>query len=369
MKKIIDLDKHPFVAVWETTQACDPDYCLTTGQSDRDPLELTTLEAEKMIRDIAELRPAVFMLNGGSPLERDDIYSLICYAESCGLHPVLGLNASPRLTRAVVLKLKCAGLSRLELVLDGSSPEVHDAINGNGSFARTVEAIRWANQSRLPLQIHTNLHRQNHADLENIAAVLTAHTILVWSISFPVPAENGYGGASLSAQQTEDIFARLYRLSQLVSFKIKTVEAPHYSRYILQQRVKMRKEQAPETAETPSESGIPGVMPVNEGRGSLFISNTGEIYPNACLPVSGGNVRIQKIAEVYRESELFSSLRDVSLLQGKCGRCNFREICGGSRARAFAIAGDMYAEDASCLYEPPPGLFPQEPGDGGPAQG
>lgn len=369
MKKILDLDMHPFVAVWETTQTCDPDYCLATGQSDRDPLELTTFEAEKLIRDLAELRPAVFMMGGGRPLDRDDIYSLIRYAASCNLHPVLVLNASPSLTRGVVSKLKSAGLSRLEMVLDGSGPEVHDAINGHGSFARTMAAIRWANELHLQLQVHTNLRRHNHADLEKIAALLSMHTILLWSVSFPVPAENACGGEPLSAQQTEDTFARLYRLSQLVSFKIKTVEAPHYSRYIVQQRTKLKKEQGPEAVAASSEIGIPGVMPVNQARGSLFISNTGELYPSACLPVSGGNVRSEDIAEVYRESELFSSLRDVSRLQGKCGRCNFREICGGSRARAFAVTGDMLAEDTSCVYEPPPGLFPQESGEGGPAQG
>lgn len=369
MKKILDLDKNPFVAVWETTQTCDPDYCLVTGQSDRDPLELTTTEAEKMIRDIAELHPAVFMLAGGRPLDREDICSLICYAASCDLHPILVVNATPGLNRGAVSKLKSAGLSRLGLVLDGSSPEIHDAINGDGSFARTMEAVRWANELRLPVQIHTNVGRSNQADLENIAGLLSTHTILLWSISFPVTAEHAGGGHLLSAEETEDIFARLYRLAQLVSFKIKTVEAPHYRRYVLQQRAKLRKERGAEAAQTFTGSGIPGVMPVNEGRGSLFITNTGEVYPNGCLPVSGGNVRIQKISDIYRQSELFISLRDVTRLHGKCGRCNFREICGGSRARALAVTGDMFGEDVTCLYEPPPGLFPQESARREPAQG
>jgi AdoMet-dependent heme synthase len=368
MKKILDLDSHPFVAVWETTQSCDPDYCLVTGQSDRDPLELTTAEAEKMIRDVAELHPAVFMLTGGRPLDREDIYSLICYAASCDLHPMLVVNASPALTRGALSKLKSSGLSRLGLVLDGSGPEIHDAINGDGSFTRTIEAIRWANELRLPVQIHTNVGRSNCADLENIAALLSTCTILLWSISFPVAVEHAHGGQMLSAEETEETFARLYRLSQLVSFKVKTVEAPHYRRYVLQQRAKLNKEHTAEEKAS-IESGIPGVMPVNEGRGSLFITNTGEVYPNGCLPVSAGNVRIQKISEIYRHSELFASLRDVSRLHGKCGRCNFREICGGSRARALAVMGDMLAEDVSCLYEPPPGLFPQEPGQRESAQG
>lgn len=354
MKQIFDLDRTPFVAVWETTQTCDPDYCLTTGQPDRDPLELTTLEAEKMIREAAELHPPVFVMVGGRPLERADIYSLICYAASCDLHPTLVLNASPRLTRSAVSKLKGAGLSRLGLVLDGSSPEIHDAVNGEGSFVRTLEALRWANESRLPTQIHTHISRRNTSDLEKIAALLSTHRILLWSLSFPVAAADANAEERLSANETEEIFARLYRLSQLVSFKVKTVEAPHFRRYVLQQQTMLKKQQGSGTAaEVAVENGIPGVMPVNETRASLFITNTGEVYPSGCLPLSAGNVRVQKLTDIYRESELFRSLRDVSKLHGKCGRCQFKEICGGSRARALAMAGDMFAEDATCIYEPP----------------
>jgi AdoMet-dependent heme synthase len=354
MNQIFDLGRSPFIAVWETTQTCDPDYCLTTGQPDRDPLELTTLEAEKMIREVAELHPPVFVMVGGRPLDRPDIYSLICYAASCDLHPTLVLNASPRLTRSVVSKLKGAGLARLGLVLDGSSPEIHDAVNGEGSFVRTLEALRWANESRLPLQIHTNISRHNTSDLEKIAALLSTNRILLWSLSFPVAAGEGNAEERLSAAETEEIFVRLYRLSQLVSFKVKTVEAPHYRRYVLQQRTILKKGlSSGTTAEIELENGIPGVMPVNETRASLFITNTGEVYPSGCLPLSAGNVRVQKLTDIYRESELFRSLRDVSKLHGKCGRCQFKEICGGSRARALAMAGDMFAEDTTCIYEPP----------------
>ena len=272
MKQILDLEKGPLVAVWETTQSCDPDYCLATGQPERDPLELTSSEAEKMIRDVAELRPPMFALAGGRPLDREDIYSLVCYAASCHLHPILVMNASRKLTRAVVWKLKHAGLSRLGLVLDGAGPEIHDLVNGDGSFARTRQTMRWATEVRLPLQIHTNISRHSHADLENIAALLSADRVLLWSVSFPVGAENADSRELLSAKETEEIFARLYRLAQMVPFKIKTVEAPHYRRYVLQQRAKLNKEQVSRPAEASMEEGIPGVMPVHEGRGSLFIT-------------------------------------------------------------------------------------------------
>jgi len=350
MKRIFDLDQSPFLVTWEATQTCDPDYCLSTGQPERDPLELNSAEAEKMIRDVAALHPPVFVLTGGDPLEREDIYSLVCYAASCDLHPILAMSAGPQFTRGAIARLKNAGLSRLGLSLDGWEPEVHDAIHGEGSFSRTIDAVGWANEFRLPLQIHTTICRRNLEDLEKIAALLSSHRVLVWSVSFPVHPHQ----EPLTAEETEHTFARLYKLSRLVTFKIKSPEAPHYRRYVLQQRGYVK------TSRAALEDGIPGVMPVAESRGSLFITNTGEVYPSACLPVSAGNVRTQSLAEMYRDSELFQSLRDVSRLHGKCGRCNFKEICGGSRSRALAVAEDMFAEDSSCVYEPPATARPHD---------
>lgn len=343
MKRIFDLEQSPFMVAWETTQTCDPDYCLMTCQPARDPLELNSAEAEKMIRDVAALRPPVFVMTGGAPLERDDIYGLVCYAASCDLHPVLVMSAGPQLTRSAMAKLKNASLSRLGLILDGAEADVHDSIHGEGAFSHTVDAIRWANEFRLPLQVHTTVCRRNLGELEKIAALLNTHRVLLWSVSFPVLRHQEL----LTAEETEHAFARLYRLSRLVPFKIKTTEAPHYRRYILQQRTHLK------IAHAALEDGVPGVLPVAEGRGSVFITNTGEIYPGACLPVSAGNVRTNNLGEVYRESDLFQSLRDTSRLHGKCGRCNFKEICGGSRSRALAMAEDMFAEDPSCTYEPP----------------
>ncbi len=354
MKQILDLEQTPFLAVWETTQSCDPDYCLAMGQPERDPLELTTTEVEQMLRDVAELHPRVFVIAGGDPLGREDIYSLVCYAASCDLHPIMLMSASALLTRTAISKLKSAGLCRLTLVLDGAGPEVHDCVHGKGSYEQTLMAMRWARELHLPVQIQTELTRRNLGELERLAALLSTQHVLLWSVSFPVSNDE----ESLSAQQTEEAFARLYRLSRLVSFKVKTMEAPHYRRYVLQQRARQKKEQGAKEA---VDSGIPGVMPTNEIRGSLFITNTGEVYPSACLPLSAGNVRTAKLTGIYRESELFKSMRDVSALRGKCGRCNFREICGGSRARALAVAGDMFTADPACSYEPPAGLRPQEP--------
>jgi radical SAM protein with 4Fe4S-binding SPASM domain len=210
--------------------------------------------------------------------------------------------------------------------------------------------MQWAAQWRLPCQITTHLGERNLHDLENMAALLKKLRISQWSLAFPVPSTPLEKEEMLSCGQFEGAFARLYALAQKVPFKIKTSEAPHYRRYVLQQQTQAR---ARGTMEQPQfEEGIPGILPVNEDRSSLFISDTGEVYPSASLPVSGGNIRVRKLAEIYRGSRVFSSLRNQSNITGKCGECAFGGVCGGSRGRAYAIHGDMFSEDPSCIYRP-----------------
>ena len=352
MKTDFDLHRTPFIAIWETTQACDV-ACLDYGdwvQPDPDPLELTTHEAEQLIDEVAELRPPIFVMTGADPLKREDIYQLIHHASVQELHPVLVLPATPLLTRDAIAELKHAGLSRLVLSLDGSTAELHDLICGvHGSFARTMEAMQWADQWKLRYQITTHFCERNLHDLENLAALLKTFRISQWNVAFPVPENVIELEETPSAGQFEEAFARLYALAQKVPFKIKTSEAPHYRRYVLQQQALARADAA-----EPSRfgDGIPGIMPVNEERGTVFISHTGEVYPSASLQVTGGNVRVQKLADIYRSSQVFTLLRDPRYLTGKCGECAFKQVCGGSRARAYAINADMFHEDPSCIYRP-----------------
>ena len=352
MKNNFDVNTTPVIAIWETTQACDVP-CLDYGdwvQPEVDPLELTTLEARQMIDEVAELCPPIFVLTGADPLKREDVYELVRYASVRGLHPFLALPATPLLTPDAIAELKHAGLSRLILSLDAATPELHDVICGvHGSFARTMEAIEWADHWKLPYQITTHLCERNLHDLENLAALLKTLRIKQWSIAFPVPSTPSELEETPSAEQFEGAFARLYALAQKVPFKIKTSEAPHYRRYVLQQQAR---ERANVAEGQQFKDGIPGIMPLNEDRGTLFVSHTGEVYPCAGLHVSAGNVRIVNLAEIYRSSQVFTLLRDQVNLTGKCGECAFKGVCGGSRARAYAIHGDMFSEDPSCIYRP-----------------
>ena len=355
MKTSFDVNKTPFVAIWESTQACDV-ACLDYGDWTRpeaDPLELSTQEARQMIDEVAELRPPIFVITGADPLKREDLYELIRHAALRDLHPVLVLPATPMLTGDAIAELKHAGLSRLVLSLDGSTAELHDLICGvHGSFERTMEAMQWADQWRLRYQITTHFCERNLHDLEDLAALLKKLRISQWSVAFPVPANATELEETPSAGEFEEAFARLYALAQKVPFKIKTSEAPHYRRYVLQQQARARAEAAA-TEPGQFENGIPGIMPVHEERGTVFISHTGEVYPCASLQISGGNVRVQKLADIYRSSQIFALLRDPRYLAGKCGECSFKQICGGSRARAYAINADMFREDPVCIYRPP----------------
>jgi AdoMet-dependent heme synthase len=355
MNTSLDLNQKPLIVIWEVTQSCDLAccHCRASAQPRRDPLELSTLQGEKLLRDVAELRPPIFILTGGDPLKRPDIFYLVRRAVAYDLKPAMTPSATPLLTREAIADLKRAGLSRLAVSLDGSTPEVHDTFRGvPGSFARTLEAIYWANQFGLPVQVNTSISHRNVHDLENLANLLRHFRLVLWSAFFLVPTGRAQIDDMLSAEEVEDSFARLYRLAKVMPFKIKTTEAQHYRRFVIQQRIKAKGRSTVEIGSDDWEKAIPGLLPINDGKGFIFVSHTGEVFPSGFLPVAAGNVRKESLADVYRNSPILKSLRDTSLLQGKCGDCEFKAICGGSRARAYAVTGNLFAPDPCCSYIP-----------------
>ncbi len=352
MTNNFDLQSQPLVAIWETNSGFAPQPS-DTVDSGNDHLELTDSEAEQLIRDVAELHPPVFVFAGADPLRRDNILSLVQYAASCGLHPNMQLSPESDLARESVAGLKKANLSRIGLTLDGATEESHDrTCRAPGSFVRTLQALQCANEIRLPVQIHTRIGRSNLHELNEISQLIRYYRILAWNISFPVPQPGESLHALPSAGEFEEAFSCIYNIAQTVPFKVKVAEAPHYRRFVVQQRTRVRAGTTGLVVYPFAEEGIPGVLPINEGRAAIFVSSTGEIFPSASLRVSAGNVRDRKLADVYRNSVLFDSLRDPENLKGKCGNCEFKEMCGGSRARAWALTGDIFAEECCCSYQP-----------------
>ncbi len=362
----LDFNERPYIAIWEVTQACDLVcvHCRASAQPFRSPSELSTAEAKRLMDEIAELQVPVFVLTGGDPLKRPDIFELVEYATGAGVRTSLTPSATPLLTRATIADLRRRGLMRLAVSLDGSTAEIHDSFRGvRGSYERTLNAIRWAREEGLPVQINTTLTRRNLKDFDSMVLLLETFDIVLWSVFFLVPTGRGQTADLISAEEFEEVFGKLYDISDKVEFDIKTTEAQHYRRFVLQRRAAERHQDTragfpSATGGTSGRNSRDGIerapRGLNDAKGFVFVSHTGEVYPSGFLPLSAGNIRRESLAEIYRHSPLFVSLRDSSRLKGKCGICEFREICGGSRARAYALTGDPLAEEPCCVYEPRP---------------
>lgn len=380
MSASIDFNVSPFVVIWESTRACDLScvHCRAAAQPRRSQFELTTEEGYKLIDDIALLKPRVFVITGGDPLKREDTYDFIEYAKSRGLEPSLTPSATPLLTDGAIARMKRRGLARLAISLDASRADLHDEFRRvPGSFDLTLNAIRAARREGIPVQINTTVTRRTIDDLPQIVDLLEDLGIVMWSVFFLVPTGRGKQADLVTPEAVEQLFGFLYDTSKRVPFAIRTTEAMHYRRYMLQRMAAERHESIdnlldPKTglidASTLFLQNGPRTMPlgvqaqtgaigraprgVNEGKGFVFISHLGDVYPSGFLPLKAGNVKRESLGDIYRSSDLFTGLRDSNNLKGKCGICEFRDLCGGSRARAWAMTGDVYASDPLCTYMP-----------------
>ena len=373
-----DFNISPFVVIWENTRACDLAcrHCRAAAQSKRSKFELSTEQGFHLIDEIGEMKPKVFVITGGDPLKRDDVYAMIAHARAKGLEPSLTPSATPLLTEEAVEKMKAHGLGRMAVSLDASCASLHDDFRRvPGSFDITLRAIRAAKRLDIPVQVNTTVSRRTIADLPHMVETLQDLGIAMWSVFFLVPTGRAKNADLVSPQEVEDLFAFLYDTSKRVPFSIRTTEAMHYRRYMLQRMsaergVDLGALRDPATglidASTLFLQHGPGPMPlgirpgavsraprgVNEGKGFVFISHIGDVFPSGFLPMKAGNVKNESLRDVYRSSELFLSLRDTGKLKGKCGRCEFRDLCGGSRARAWSMTGDVFEADPLCTYEP-----------------
>ena len=361
---------HPFILIWEVTQACDLAclHCRACAQPQRSLLELTTSEGEDLIRQVRGLKVPVFVLTGGDPLKRPDIYHLVEYGTSLGVRVSLSPSATPLLTREALARLKACGLARLAISLDGSSAVLHDHFRGvSGSYDRVLQAIAWAHELGLPVQVNSTMTRHNVHDFDALARLMERLNVILWSVFFLVPTGRGKTEDLLSGEEFERLFEKLYQLSNRVSFDVKTTEAMHYRRFFSQQRTLEKKVDPESAAQRPrgplwlkssvlsqsSPDGIPrATRGINDAKGFVFVSHVGEVYPSGFLPLSGGNIRQASLAEIYRNTPLFVALRNPDNLKGKCGVCEYREICGGSRARAYALTGDPFSPEPCCIYQP-----------------
>jgi len=352
----VDFARKPFVAIWEITRACPLVcvHCRAEAQPRRDPRELSTEEGFALTDHIAGEGIPVFVLTGGDPMQRGDVFDLIAHAVERGLHTSFSPSATARLTPRALLRCKDAGLARAAISLDGASAETQDKFRGvKGSYARTLRAMREVSDAGLSLQLHTTLSRFNLHELQGLADFVAEAGAVMWNVFFLVPTGRGKAEDMISAEEHEQAFHLLYELSLTALYDIKTTAAPHYRRVVLQRRYGAGLSGIP-TPGVVARDGIgrAAFEGVNDGKGFVFVSHIGEACPSGFLPLVAGNVRDQPLLDIYRNADIFRDLRNPEKLKGKCGRCEYREICGGSRARAYAVTGDPFESEPRCVYEP-----------------
>lgn len=336
---VVDADHQPSMVVWEATRAFR-----FPGTPDADPAELaarpgelTTHEAIAMIDHLEPFPGTVLGITGGDPLEREDLELIVSRARIRELPVVLALSATPRVTVHRLRKLRTASeQTEVAVRLDGATAESHDAQRGFvGAYRRTLDIMQSARQVGFPVRIITAVSRRNAAELDALAEVVTMTGARQWNVGFLPPFGRGNAALALGADEHEDVLVRMAHLWGRVPFAISVASSPSFARVM---------SQAGHAADIEVDTAT-------DGRGFMFISSTGDVRPSRLLPTVG-NVRQDSPAVLYEHAPLFEALRDRNRLEGRCGRCEYRGPCGGSRSWAYVTYGDPFAEDPTCPWEP-----------------
>jgi radical SAM protein len=347
----MNFDQSPMLVIWEVTQACDLAcvHCRASAQSERNPLELSTDQGYRLLDEIRSFGEPLMVFTGGDPLKRPDLYDLIRYSVKIGLRTNVTPSATPLLTAEAIESFKAAGVSRMAISLDGPDAQSHDDFRGiPGTFDRAMFALRHARDIGLDTQLQTTITKRNMGRLQEMADLAMEVRTKMWSLFFLIVTGRALENDDLAPAEYEQVFEFMYELSKIAPFGVKTTEAMHYRRYVAQ-RIKAEHG----LTENENAKGVAWrTAGVSDGKGFVFVSHQGEIFPSGFLPVSGGNVLRDSLTDIYRNSGLFRTLRDTSQREGKCGLCEYQKICGGSRSRAFAFTGNYLAEDPNCIYQP-----------------
>ena len=305
----------------------------------RHPDELTTDQSRELIAQLIEFpRPPLLVFTGGDPFKRPDLFEMISFARSLGLTVALSPSATPLVTDRAIECLQQVGLHRMSMSLDGATAATHDGFRRvPGSFERTLRIIQRAKSVGLPMQVNTTIARHNVEDVDAIAELLDGFDIELWSVFFLVPTGRGLAEQRIAPIQYEQVFEKLLQQSAKRRYRIKTTEAPHYRRFI---------------ANSSGGGAAASVesLGTNDGKGVMFISHVGEIFPSGFLPLNCGTFPRDSVVDAYTTHPTFLKFRNPDALEGKCGQCNYRHLCGGSRARAYALTGRMMAAEPDCVY-------------------
>ncbi|HEX9820499.1 MAG TPA: TIGR04053 family radical SAM/SPASM domain-containing protein, partial [Methylomirabilota bacterium] len=355
-------DRAPFIVIWETTRACALAcvHCRAEAIPRRDPRELTTAEGRALVDRVAAFGdpPPLLVLTGGDPLRRPDVVDLVAYGAGRGLSVSLTPSGTAAVTQERLRALRDAGLARLAVSLDGATAEAHDAFRGvAGSHRHTLRIVERARALGLPLQLNTTVGRRTAGDLPALARQVEELGAVLWALFFLIPVGRAEAGQALTAHEIEVVLEWAAGRVGRVPVGVKTTVAPQFHR-VLAQRGRAGAPAsagclvAPRNPAAARDTVRRAGRAVTDGNGFVFVDHVGNICPSGFLPLRVGNVRQDDLVAVYRDNGVFSALRDPDQLGGRCGRCEYREVCGGSRARASAVTGDPLAEDPGCAWQP-----------------
>lgn len=349
-------DEAPYLILWELTRACALacKHCRAEAIRKRSERELSFEECAQVLDELSRFGRPLIVLTGGDPVWRPDLFQIVREAHRRGFTVAITPSATPRTTKNVLKELKESGIARVAVSLDGPDPLTHDSFRGvTGSFKWTHDIVGWARELDIPLQINTTIWRGNSHMFDRFAHLVGQLGAVLWSVFFLVPTGRAQSDMQIDAAEAEEILGKMAKLAADGQFDVKATAAPHFRRVLLEQQESSdgNGEQLSSLRPSMKIGALRAYQSVNDGKGIMFISHTGDIYPSGFLPLSAGNVRDGSLVDVYRCHPLFTALRDANLLKGKCGECKYKSVCGGSRARAFGESGDYLAEDSLCAYQ------------------
>ena len=343
----------PMLVYWETTLSCGLAcrHCRATAMPERDPVELTTDEGFRLLDRVTGFgRPYPHLVfTGGDPLRRPDLETLVAAATERGIGASLAPAVTLDMTFERLAALKSAGIQTMSLSIDGSDAARHDGFRGvPGTFEMTMRAVDWAHALDLPLQINTLVTDETLPDLPAAYELMRTLGIMRWSLFFLISMGRGTSLREIGPAESERLNHWLYDRSKTAPFQIKTTEATHYRRVAITRMAAEGMDAAAMAA-----TSVGRGFGVRDGNGIIFIAYDGSVHPSGFLPVPTGNVRTDDLVELYRSHPVFTSLRDVTTYKGRCGCCEYAQLCGGSRARAYAWSGDVLESDPLCPFVPP----------------
>jgi AdoMet-dependent heme synthase len=360
----VDLGRRPMLVFWETTRACllACRHCRASAIAEPLPGQLTFAEGQSLLESLTEFgRPyPVLVLTGGDPLMRGDLFELVRQARTLKLPVAVSPAVTARLDPATLAGLRATGVKMVSISLDGASAATHDDLRGvDGHFGMTLAAIDRLREHGFTVQVNTVVRPENVDELPELAAIVAEHGAAIWEAFFLIQVGRGNDLRELTPDQNEDVCHFLFDASRY-GFIVRTVEGPFFRRVVAQRLegelptgslYRQLSERLRELLGQPTSTPRAQTKGTRDGKGIIFIAHDGEIYPSGFLPLALGNVKHDNLARTYQDHPLLQAIR-AAHFRGRCGACEYAQLCGGSRARAYAATADPLAEDPACCYQP-----------------